>query len=184
MALTVLAPFASEAVCTGFRAIGSPGCVTSAGRDVCVERLDRENEVGYKAILFIASGDDGADGAALSKLCRSFIDARAKLYLLYIGEHHVTGFGAMTARHHIANDMQIKQEMFPRLKRIGEDLSIPADRICIRFGDRALTIERFVQEKNVDMLAIGSEWVAENSSVIKLFTKLLVHCECDLHVMQ
>lgn len=136
----------------------------------------------YNSILMISSGDDQADGATLTKLCRSFVDAHKKLYLLYIGEHPVTGFGSMTARHHIANDMQIKQEMFPRLKRLCEHWSIPPDRIFIRFGNRSLAIERFVEEHCIDMLAIGSGLVAGKPRLVKTLTRLLEQADCDLHI--
>jgi hypothetical protein len=140
--------------------------------------------VGYQAIVYIASGEEVADHAALTRLCRSFVNAQEKLHLLYIAEHHVTGFGSMTARHHIANDMQIKQEIFPRLKVICERLDISSERIDIRFGNRALVIERFVQDREIDLLAIGAGMLASNKSVVKLLTGLIERRACDLHVTQ
>jgi hypothetical protein len=138
--------------------------------------------MGYQKVLFIASGDDNADGAALARLCRALMEASEKIYLLYIDEHHVTGFGTMTASHHIANDMQIKQEIFPRLKRICDSLCIPTDHIAIRFGNRARVIEQFVQERGVEMLAISC-LLASDTRLMKRFSPLLEACQCDLHVM-
>lgn len=136
--------------------------------------------MGYQKVLFIASGDASADGAALARLCRSLMEASEKIYLLYVGEHHVTGFGSMTARHHIANDMHLKQEIFPRLKGICDRLCIPADHIAIRFGNRARVIEQFVREREVEMLAVSGE---ANAGLMKVCTQLLEACHCDLHVV-
>ena len=140
--------------------------------------------MGYQYIVFVASGDADADGAALDRLCGSFVDAARKLHLLYIGSHHVTGFGTVTARHHIANDMQVKQEMFPQLKRLCLDRGIATDRIHIEVGDPALVIERYTRDHKIDLLAISAATDAGNTGLVKLLTKLLGVYHCDLHIMR
>lgn len=140
--------------------------------------------MGYQSIVYIASGESGVDRAALDRLCRSFVDAADKLHLLYIGSHHVTGFGSVTARHHIANDMQVKQEMFPLLKRLCVERGISTDRIHIEIGDPALTIERYTRDHNIDLLVISAASQAGNAGLVKLLTRLLGIYHCDLHIMR
>lgn len=69
----------------------------------------------YQSVLFVSSADQVGDSEALRNLCDTFGEARDTLQLLYVGEHHVTGFGATIAHGHIANDMQIRQEIFPEI---------------------------------------------------------------------
>ena len=90
----------------------------------------------------------------------------------------------MTGRHHIANDMQIKQEIYPRLKQLCEEFSIPANRIHILLGDPAQTIEHFVREHDVDLLALSATGGAKNGTLVNLIDKLLGACECDMQVMR
>ena len=137
----------------------------------------------YQSVLFVSSADQVGDAQALAHLCGTFGEARDTLQLLYVGEHHVTGFGATIAHGHIANDMQIRQEIFPQLKLICDRSGIPPGRINTRLGDRIQAIERFIGEYNIELLALAGSFVAAYPGTVRELIQLLGQRHCELYVV-
>lgn len=135
---------------------------------------------GYRSILFLASSEPDSDTVALRKLTQAFVGPGASVFMLYVAAHHVTGFGDATARGHIANDMQIKQEVFPRLKLLCERYEIPSRHIHIEVGDPVPTIERYVRDHGIELLVISAAHQSANGKLIPL----LDTCPCDLHIIR
>lgn len=138
----------------------------------------------YRSIAFIPTGERQSDGVPLHQLCRGLVEDVCGVHLLYVGVHHVTGFGSMTARNLIANDMQIKQEIYPVLKELCGEENIPASNIHICFGDAADCIESFVADYEVDLLALGANSRGVTSRQLKLLTGILNSSDCDLLVIR
>ena len=136
----------------------------------------------HQSIVFLSSGDPNGEAEALARLCSSVAGARERLQLLYVGEHHVTGFGATIAHGHIANDMQVRQEIFPLLKRSCARSDIPPGCINVRLGDHTLVIEKFISERDIDLLAVTSRFAAEHRGTISDLAPLLNIRNCQLYV--
>ena len=134
----------------------------------------------YRTILFLVSNDSGSDEVALRKLHKVFVTPSTAVYMLYVAAHHVTGFGHATARGHIANDMEIKQQHFPRLKTLCERYDIPPKHIHIDVGEPLAIIERYVRELGIEMLVVFAPKQADYSKLVPL----LENCPCDLHIIR
>ena len=134
----------------------------------------------YRTILFLSGHDSERDETALKKLARHYVGANTAVYLLNVAAHHVTGFGEGTARGHIANDMQTKQEVFPQLKALCEQFGIPLNHIHIELGEPLAVIERCVRELGIELLVVAP---AASGGQSKL-APLLDSCPCDLHFIR
>ena len=134
----------------------------------------------YRTILFLTGNDAERDQSALKKLTRHYVDESTAVYLLYVAAHHVTGFGEGTARGHIANDMQTKQEVFPQLKVLCEQFGVPLNHIYIELGEPLAVIERCVREQGIELLVIAPGASGGQSKL----APLLDSCPCDLHFIR
>ena len=134
----------------------------------------------YRTILFLVGSEASSDEPALRKLSQAFMGPNAAVYLLSVSAHHVTGFGDATARGHIANDMQIKQENFPRLKAICEHYQIPLNHIYIEVGEPLAIIARNVRELGIELLVVSAPAQSDYSKLVPL----LESCPCDLHIIR
>lgn len=136
----------------------------------------------YRTIAYMAHGDLERDAHPLAKLRAAF--PGAAINILYVGARHVTGFGGVTAHNHIANDMQVRQELYPVLKDLCDAQGLPHSNIHICLGEAPQIIERFVVEHQVELLAVGDGASAAHSSPsLKALLELLASCGCDLYVM-
>lgn len=138
----------------------------------------------YQSVLFLASGDDVEDARAFSRLCADLVKPRVEMHIMYVGEHHVTGYGDGTARHHIANDMQIRQQLFPHFKSLCAGHGLTGSHIHIEFGDPLPIISRFIGEHSIELLVMGVNPERKSSALAKLVASLIPECRCDFHVMQ
>ncbi len=79
-----------------------------------------------------------------------------RIHLVHACEHPITGYGETTGRNHRVTESQIRQEVFPELKRIAENHEIPQDNIHIPFGKSADTIHDLCEELKADLIVVGS----------------------------
>lgn len=108
----------------------------------------------YQRILIALSLEEPEDALQLARKARN-ISPSAELHLAHIEEHPITGFGELTGKNHQVNEVQIRQQVFPQLKRIGESLKIPVTQLHIAFGDPAPTILSLTKTLGCDLLVIG-----------------------------
>ena len=134
----------------------------------------------YRTILILTGPDPERAEGALKKLTRHYMDASTAVYLLCVAAHHVTGFGEATARGHIANDMQTKQEVFPQLKALCEQFGIPLNHIHIELGEPLAVVERCVRELGIELLVVAPAAAGGQSKL----APLLDSCPSDLHFIR
>lgn len=138
----------------------------------------------YQSVLFISSGDEDHDAQAMEKLYECMANDETDVHLMFIGAHHVTGYGSQTALHHIANDMHIRQELFPKLKALGEPYGIRGSQIHIEFGEPVPVVSQFVREQKTGLVVLAHNPELKNASLAKLVAALIPACHCDFHVLQ
>ncbi len=79
-----------------------------------------------------------------------------RIHLVHACEHPITGYGETTGRNHQVTESQIRQDVFPELKRIAEKHEIPQDNIHIPFGKPADAIHTLSDELEADLIIVGS----------------------------
>lgn len=76
------------------------------------------------------------------------------LHLIHVAEHPVTGYGKVTGKNHRVGEIQVRQQIYPRLKALGKDL--PADNLHIAFGDPADEVNRLAEKLVAEVIVTGS----------------------------
>jgi universal stress protein A len=76
------------------------------------------------------------------------------LHLVHVAEHPVTGYGNMTGKNHRVSELQVRQQIFPRLKALGENLT--TDQLHITFGDAADEINLLAKKLGAEVIVTGS----------------------------
>lgn len=82
---------------------------------------------------------------------------QGELTLVHVSDVHVTGYGELTSKNHITNDMQVRQSIFPQLRPLAKKYQIPANRIHILFGKVAEVLSEFTNEQKSDLVIIGCD---------------------------
>ena len=80
----------------------------------------------------------------------------ASLTVLHVCKGHVTGYGAMTSQNHVANNMEVKQALFPRLKQLLDDSGALDAEHKMLFGRPADMIHMYAAEHHCDLIVAGS----------------------------
>lgn len=86
------------------------------------------------------------------RLCGS--DDFSELHLIHVAENPVTGYGNATGKNHRVGELHMRQEIFPRLKALADDLD--ADHLHIAFGDAAEEVHRLADRLGADVIVTGS----------------------------
>lgn len=76
------------------------------------------------------------------------------LHLIHVAEHPVTGYGNITGKNHRVGEIQVRQEIFPKLKALGKDL--PSDNLHIAFGDPANEVNLLAEKLAAEVIVTGS----------------------------
>jgi nucleotide-binding universal stress UspA family protein len=109
----------------------------------------------YNEIVVAVDVDENTDlivGAA-SELNEHYF--RAEVSIVHVCEPHVTGYGELMGKNHLANEMQIRQSLFPQLRLVAKKYGIPGNRIHILFGKVAESLFYFTEERNSNLIIIG-----------------------------
>ena len=78
----------------------------------------------------------------------------SQLHLVHVAEHPVSGYGNVTSKNHRVGELHLRQEIFPRLKALADDLD--ADRLHIAFGDAAEEVNRLADSLGASVIVTGS----------------------------
>lgn len=114
----------------------------------------------------------------------------SRLTILHICEPRVTGYGEETSRHHISNEMQLKQQLFPRIKAIIDSaLSHFHDSIQydtqVLFGRVADTIHIFAEQHDCDLIVVGSHGYAGLKAYLDSTASNVLHgASCDVYTVR
>ncbi len=109
----------------------------------------------------------------------------AKLTVIHISEGHVTGYGHGTASHHIANDMELKQALFPPFKTLLDDAGLADAELQLGFGRAADEIHLFSSDHNCDLIVIGSHGYSGVKALLGSTANAVVHgASCDVFTVR
>lgn len=104
-----------------------------------------------------------------------------RIHLIHACEHPITGYGETTGRNHQVTESQIRQEVFPELKRIAESNEIPQENIHIPFGKPADAIHDLCDELKADLIVVGSHGHSGLRLLLGSTANSVIHgAKCDV----
>lgn len=101
------------------------------------------------------------------------------LHLVYVAEHPITGFGEQTGKNHRVNEIHIRQEAFPHLQALADEL--PVDHLHIEFGDPADRVHKLAEQLGCDLIVSGSHGKSGIKLLLGSTASSIVHgARCDV----
>lgn len=112
-------------------------------------------------------------------------DFGADLTVLHVCRGHVTGYGTLTSQNHMANEMEVKQTLFPRLKQLVEDSGAVGAEHKMLFGRPADLIHKYVAEHHCDLIVVGSHGHTGMKALLGSTANAIVHgASCDVYCVR
>lgn len=114
----------------------------------------------------------------------------AKLYnanmtVLHVGEGHVTGYGEGTSNHHIANEMQVKQSLFPKLRALITAAALEEHDTQVLCGRPADVIHGYVHSHDCDLVVVGSHGYSGVKALLGSTANKVLHgASCDVYTVR
>lgn len=106
----------------------------------------------------------------------------AALTVLHVCIGHVTGYSALTSQKHMANEMEVKQALFPRLKQLLEDAGVPEAEHRLLFGHPADVIHSYALEHDCDLIVAGSHGRTGVKALLGSTANAIFHgASCDVY---
>ncbi len=106
---------------------------------------------------------------------------QAEMAIIHVSDQHVTGYAAGMGSGHIANEMQLRQEIFPQLRQICERSGIPGSQIHILIGEVAEKLQEYVAEKACDLIIIaGHKGKHGLRALLSTDSDVLHRSDCDV----
>jgi universal stress protein A len=112
------------------------------------------------------------------------------LTVIHVSETHITGYGEITSQHHIANEMQIKQQLYPQLKMMIEK-AIPDFKNFnhidshLLFGHSGDTIHLYAQQHQCDLIVVGSHGYTGVKALLGSTANNVLHgAHCDVYTVR
>ena len=109
----------------------------------------------YKSILIAVDLSDASE-QVIKQTLELGPKLNNKIHLIHTSEHPITGYGELTGKNHCATETQIRQEIYPALKKLSEKYSIPYKNLHIKFGCPADAIHEFAKQIGADLIVSGS----------------------------
>ncbi|WP_027329145.1 universal stress protein [Marinimicrobium agarilyticum] len=109
---------------------------------------------GYTTILVAL--DLSPDSSVVIEAARRLTDNEHHLHLVYVAEHPVTALGSSTGKNHRHGELQVRQELYPKVHEYTHDLAVPPDHIHILFGDPPTEIHYLAEKLGADVIVAGS----------------------------
>lgn len=106
---------------------------------------------------------------------------KARLDIVHVCDPQVTGYGELMASHHINNEMQVRQKLFPQIRDLLVPLDLSPNSVHVLFGKVADCILQFTIEHSSDLLILGGHgrhgwWDILGATDTALFKK----SQCDV----
>jgi universal stress protein A len=106
----------------------------------------------------------------------------ASLTVLHVCKGHVTGYGTLTSQNHMANEMEVKQTLFPRLKQLLEDSGALGAKHKLLFGRPADMIHKYAVEHQCDLIVAGSHGHTGVKALLGSTANAIFHgASCDVY---
>ena len=106
---------------------------------------------------------------------------RCKAHLIHTVEHPVTGYGEITGKNHCVTETQIRQDIYPVLKKLSEKYGIPCQNLHIKFGCPANAIHKLAQQIEADLIVSGSHGKYGLQLLLGSTANSIVHgAQCDV----
>ena len=106
---------------------------------------------------------------------------KARLDIVHVCDPQVTGYGELMGRHHINNEMQVRQKLFPQLRELLAPFDVNPGSVHVLFGKVADSILQFTLEYECDLLILGGHgrsgwWGILGATDTELYKK----SQCDV----
>jgi universal stress protein A len=106
----------------------------------------------------------------------------ASLTVIHVCKGHVTGYGSLTSKNHMANEMEVKQALFPRLKQLLDDSGAIAAQHQILFGRPADLVHQHAAEHPCDLIVAGSHGHTGMKALLGSTANAIFHgASCDVY---
>jgi len=103
------------------------------------------------------------------------------IHLIHACEHPVTGYGESTGRNHAVTEIQIRQQVFPKLSQLAERFHIPQENLHIDFGSPAEVVHQLAHKIQADLIVSGSHGKSGLSLLLGSTASSILHdAKCDL----
>jgi len=107
----------------------------------------------YKCVL-IAVDLNGNNDQLLHR-ARTMTSA-ATTHLVHVAEQPVTGYGDATGQNRSVNEMNVRQEAYPKLTALANDHGLAHENLHIVFGDLGQAVQQLAVALNADLIVTGS----------------------------
>lgn len=137
----------------------------------------------YRHVLVAVDLVD-ADVAVLNAAAKLTAANGCPLTVLHVCDPHVSGYSEGISRHHIANEMQVKQQCFPRLKDMITATHLEHCEKQLLFGNPADVIHNYAIEHDCDLIVVGSHGYSGVKALLgSTANKVLQGASCDVYTV-
>tara|TARA_B100000809_G_scaffold259235_1_gene303865 strand:+ start:2784 stop:3212 length:429 start_codon:yes stop_codon:yes gene_type:complete len=134
----------------------------------------------YKSILIAVDLSDESEKIIEHSL-QLYPNLQSQVHLIHTTEHPITGYGELTGKNHCATENQIRQKIYPKLKKLSEKYGIPCKNLHIKFGSPADTIHQFAEQIEADLIVSGSHGKHGLQLILGSTAYSIVHgAQCDV----
>lgn len=134
----------------------------------------------YKAIL-IAIDLDKENTVVVSRGLALSNNQPHKLHIAHACEHPISGYGEQMGKNHCCTEVQIRQQVFPKLKALCDEYDIPSDNLHITFGRPSDAVHDLAEKIDADLIISGSHGKHGLQLLLGSTANSIVHgAKCDV----
>lgn len=105
----------------------------------------------------------------------------SRLSVLHVCPSPVTGYGETTASHHIVNNLQVKQQIYPAFKSLLDKVAIKEGQSHLLSGRPADVIHQFALDQSCDLVVVGSHGYSGIKALLGSTVHKVLHgAHCDI----
>lgn len=105
----------------------------------------------------------------------------SRLHLVHVAERPVTALGSATGKNHRHGELQVRQEIYPELHQLVEDIALPPDHFHIVFGDPASEITYLADKLGAEVIVSGSHGETAIKRLLGSTASDIIHdAHCDV----
>ncbi len=125
------------------------------------------------------------DSAQVLDGARKLIASGDQLHLVHVAEHPVTALGSGIGKNHRHGELQVRQELFPRIQEYTRDLTLSPDHIHILFGDAPQEVTYLAGKLGADVIVTGSHGEKGLKRLLgTTATDILHRAACDVLIVR
>jgi universal stress protein A len=135
----------------------------------------------YQHVLAVVDLSN-ASAAVIGRAWQLALLNEARLTVVHVAVGRVTGYGTGG---HIASEIEIKQQLFPRIKQLIADAGANDAELCLLFGRPADMIKLYAQEHHCDLIVTGSHGYGGVRALLGSTTNAIIHgASCDVYCVR